>query len=57
MAPRPIVLVVAHEFNEPSIAEQRMQAAANALSPTSASQFFPSNSSGDESVEQQICST
>jgi C-terminal processing protease CtpA/Prc len=52
MAPRPIVLVVAKELN--SIALQRKRAAANALSPNSAEHFFPSNSSGDESVKQQM---
>ena len=55
MAPRPIVLVVAAELTEPAtIAEQRKAAAAKALSPTSASAFFPSNSSGDESVKEQL---
>lgn len=55
MAPRPIVLVVAKELSPaPSIAQQRKQAAANALSPTSSAQYFPSNSSGDESVRQQM---
>lgn len=53
MAPRPIVIVVAEEFNSPpsSIAQQRRAAAANALSPTSAQQHFPSNSNGDDSVK------
>ena len=51
MAPRPIVLIVAQELN-PSIADQRRAAAASALSPTSAAEYYPSNSSGDESVKQ-----
>ena len=42
MAPRPIILVAAKELNGPSIMEQRKQAAANSLSPTSASYYFPS---------------
>eukprot|EP00934_Nitzschia_sp_Nitz4_P009330 Nitzschia sp. Nitz4//scaffold156_size52432//26049//30881//NITZ4_006827-RA/size52432-snap-gene-0.13-mRNA-1//-1//CDS//3329537415//9320//frame0 len=52
MAPRPIALVVAEELNRPRfvIADQRKAAAAKALSPTSAAEYFPSNSSGDESV-------
>jgi hypothetical protein len=54
MAPRPIVLVVAKELNVASISTQRMRAAANALSPTSAAEFFPSNSSDDKSVKQQM---
>jgi hypothetical protein len=54
MAPRPIVLVVAKEESRLSIVDQRMQAAQNALSPTSASQVFPSNSSTDESVRDQM---
>lgn len=56
MAPRPIVLVVAEELNPPPfvIAEQRKLAAANALSPTSAAQHFPSNSSGDESIRMRL---
>jgi hypothetical protein len=53
MAPRPIVLVVAEELNPPpTIAEQRRAAAIGALSPTSAAEYYPSNSSGDESVKQ-----
>ena len=56
MAPRPIVLVVAAELTPETtnIAEQRKAAAAKALSPTSASAYFPSNSSGDESVKQVV---
>lgn len=53
MAPRPIVLVVAKELNG-SIMDQRMQAAQNALSPNSASHFFPSNSSTEESVRDMM---
>lgn len=53
MAPRPIVLVVAEELEPPpSIADQRRAAAVGALSPTSAAEYYPSNSSGDESVKQ-----
>ena len=52
MAPRPILLIVAKEFN--SIVNQRKNAAANSLSPTTSSQFFPSNSSGEESVSEQM---
>jgi hypothetical protein len=52
MAPRPIVLVVAKEITE-SIMDQRKQAAQNALSPTSASEYFPSNSSTEENVRLQ----
>lgn len=55
MAPRPIVLVLAKELNpEASISQQRVQAAINSLSPTSAAQFYPSNSSGDKSVKEQM---
>lgn len=55
MAPRPIVLVVAKEVPVgPSIVDQRKQAAQNALSPTSASHAFPSNSSTEESVRDQM---
>mmetsp|Transcript_62184 Transcript_62184/g.93882 ORF Transcript_62184/g.93882 Transcript_62184/m.93882 type:complete len:659 (+) Transcript_62184:42-2018(+) len=55
MAPRPIVLIVAEELNGTgSIVNQRKNAAANALSPTSSSHFFPSNSSGDESVREHL---
>ena len=57
MAPRPIILVAAKEIDGPSIMEQRKQAAANSLSPTSASHYFPPGSeekkmpeSGDVSV-------
>jgi hypothetical protein len=53
MAPRPIVLVVAKEFAE-SIMDERKRAAQNALSPTSAAQYFPSNASTEESVKQQM---
>ena len=53
MAPRPIVLVVAKEFTE-SIMDERKRAAQNALSPTSAVQYFPSNASTEESVKQQM---
>jgi hypothetical protein len=53
MAPRPIVLVVAKELNG-SIMGQRIQAAQNALSPNSASHFFPSNSSTEQSVRGQM---
>jgi PDZ domain len=53
MAPRPITLVVAKELNG-SIMDQRMQAAQKALSPNSASHFFPSNSSTEESVKDQM---
>jgi hypothetical protein len=53
MAPRPIVLVVAKELNS-SIMGQRIQAAQNALSPNSASHFFPSNSSTEQSVRAQM---
>lgn len=52
MAPRPIVLVVAEEFLPVNIADQRKAAAAKALSPTSAAEYFPSNSSGDEGVRE-----
>ena len=52
MAPRPIVLVLAEELTSaPTITEQRKAAAANALSPTSSAAYFPSNSSGEESVK------
>ncbi len=55
MAPRPIALVVAEELiTTPSISDQRKAAAANALSPTSAASYFPSNSSGDESIMQLV---
>mmetsp|Transcript_36776 Transcript_36776/g.89051 ORF Transcript_36776/g.89051 Transcript_36776/m.89051 type:complete len:1626 (-) Transcript_36776:2830-7707(-) len=55
MAPRPIVLVVAKEESRNAMFNQRMQAAQNALSPTSAEQaFFPSNSSTEESVRDQM---
>lgn len=55
MAPRPIALVVAQELNPSTIVDQRKEAAASALSPTSAAQFFPpSNSSGDGSVRKQM---
>ena len=65
MAPRPIVLTVAKELSAPppSILEQRRAAAASTLSPSQVAAlngaspqgdanraFFPSNSSGDESV-------
>ena len=53
MAPRPISLIVAKELTA-SIMDQRMQAAQNALSPTTASQYFPSNSSTEESVREQM---
>lgn len=53
MAPRPIVLVVAKESTA-SIMDERKRAAQNALSPTSAAQYFPSNASTEESVEDQI---
>lgn len=53
MAPRPITLVVAKELSG-SIMDQRMLAAQNALSPTSAAHFFPSNSSTEESVRDQL---
>ena len=53
MAPRPIVLVVARESTE-SIMDERKRAAHNALSPTSAAQFFPSNVSTEESVKEQL---
>ncbi|KAG7363153.1 ankyrin repeat domain protein [Nitzschia inconspicua] len=53
MAPRPIKLVVASELSG-SIMTQRMQAAQNALSPTSAAHFFPSNSSTEESVREHM---
>lgn len=49
MAPRPIILVVAKELTL-SIMDQRMQAAKDALSPTSAPKFFPSNSSTEKRV-------
>lgn len=57
MAPRPIVLVVAVELNPgapTTIADQRKAAAVNALSPSSAAQYFPSNSNGDESVRDLV---
>jgi tetratricopeptide (TPR) repeat protein len=65
MAPRPIVLVVAKELTELSIVDQRRQAAANAVSPTTAQSilrgeskvdhgFYPSPSSGENSVKQQM---
>jgi hypothetical protein len=54
MAPRPIVLIVAEELNPESILDQRKNAASNSLSPTSASQFFPSNALGDESVKEHL---
>lgn len=55
MAPRPIVLMVAEELNPPpTISEQRKALAANALSPTSAAEYFPSNSSGDEGVKELL---
>ncbi|KAL3904438.1 MAG: hypothetical protein SGILL_010068, partial [Bacillariaceae sp.] len=53
MAPRPITLVVAKEATG-SIMDQRMQAAQNALSPTSASEYFPSNSSTEASVREKM---
>lgn len=53
MAPRPIVLIVAKESTE-SIMDERKRAAQNALSPTSASQYFPSNASTEESVKDQM---
>ena len=53
MAPRPIVLVVARESTE-SIMDERKRAALNALSPTSAAQYFPSNASTEESVKDQM---
>ena len=53
MAPRPIVLVVAKESTE-SIMDERKRAAQNALSPTSAALYFPSNASTEESVKDQI---
>jgi len=53
MAPRPIVLVVATESTE-SIMDGRKRAAHNALTPTSAAQYFPSNASTEESVKEQI---
>lgn len=53
MAPRPIVLVVAKELTQ-SIMDERKQAALNALSPTSAAQYYPSNASTEESVKDQI---
>ena len=53
MAPRPIVLVVAKETTE-SIMDERKRAAHNALSPTSAAQYFPSNASTEESVRDQM---
>ena len=65
MAPRPIVLVVAKELTELSIVDQRRQAAANAVSPTTAQSilrgeskvdhgFYPSPSSGDDGVKKQM---
>jgi tetratricopeptide (TPR) repeat protein len=65
MAPRPIVLVVAKELTELSIVDQRRQAAADAVSPTTAQSiirgeskvdhgFYPSPSSGENSVKQQM---
>ncbi|KAL3914415.1 MAG: hypothetical protein SGILL_006111, partial [Bacillariaceae sp.] len=53
MAPRPITLIVAKEESG-SIMDQRMQAAQNALSPTSAAEYFPSNASTEESVRDQM---
>jgi tetratricopeptide (TPR) repeat protein len=53
MAPRPIVLVVAKESTQ-SIMDERFRAAQNALSPTSAAQYFPSNASTEESVKDQM---
>jgi len=53
MAPRPIALIVAKESTE-SIMDERKRAALNALSPTSAAQYFPSNASTEESVKDQI---
>ena len=53
MAPRPIVLVVAKESTE-SIMDERKRAAHNALSPTTAAQYFPSNASTGESVKDQM---
>lgn len=53
MAPRPIVLVVAKESTQ-SIMDERFRAAQNALSPTSAAQYLPSNASTEESVKDQI---
>jgi hypothetical protein len=53
MAPRPIVLIVAKESTE-SIMDERKRAAQNALSPTSAAQYFPSNASTEESVKDQM---
>ena len=53
MAPRPIALVVAKESTE-SIMDERRRAAYNALSPTSAAQYFPSNASTEESVKKQM---
>jgi tetratricopeptide (TPR) repeat protein len=65
MAPRPIVLVVAKELTELSIVDQRRQAAANAVSPTTAQSilrgetkvdhgFYPSPSSGEDNVKKQM---
>ena len=52
MAPRPIVLVVAEELSPPvTIPQQRRTAAANALSPDSAQEQFPSDSGKDEGVK------
>ena len=51
MAPRPIVLVVAKETTE-SIMDERKRAAQNALSPTSAAEYFPSNASTEEGVKE-----
>jgi hypothetical protein len=53
MAPRPIVFVVAKELTNP-IMDQRKLAAQNALSPTTATHFFPSNSSTEDSVRKQM---
>eukprot|EP00536_Pseudo-nitzschia_multiseries_P006230 jgi/Psemu1/255215/estExt_Genewise1Plus.C_1300023 len=53
MAPRPIVLIVAKETTE-SIMDERKRAAHNALSPTSAEHYFPSNASTEESVREQM---
>ena len=52
MAPRPIMIIVAKELNpNDSVLSQRKNSAA---SPPSPSHFFPSNSSGEESVKEHM---
>jgi hypothetical protein len=53
MAPRPILFVVAKELTN-AIMDQRKLAAQNALSPNTATHFFPSNSSTEDSVREQM---